>query len=326
MCITFQLYIQTSADVPRTAVTHLPRSRPRSAAARRLVMMPRRKKSRSQLRLLPPRRLGRAKPRSKPTTKKMLRPSKLPRERDEPRRSSRSRRLMRKLPSKLRLQRRRAGPRKPNPSLKPTMSPPLSSPRREAVPRKPRLSPSPTRQRLMSQSQSLSLSLSLLPRRAAERRRLLPTVMIIRLRLPRPLLQSGADPRRGKHEFRPSGEHAFLTAAVPELEPQYGHVWDMKGNHLTVCICHYQLLLSTSSHARILRRRTGCHVISASLCFLRRHVFGFTTRASVLPRVFMGCPRVIAVSWTDDLVCRHTTLSSTFCCSRADSALSFHSQ
>lgn len=213
MCITFQLYIQTSADVPRTAVIHLPRSRPRSAAARRLVMMPRRKKSRSQLRLLPLRRLGRAKPRSKPTTKKMLRPSKLPRERDEPRRSSRSRRLMRKLPSKLRLQRRRAGPRRPNPSLKPTKSPPLSSPRREAVPRKPRLSPSPTRQRLVcqsqSQSQSQSLSLSLLPRRAAERRRLLPTVMIIRLRLPRPLLQSGADPRRGKHEFRPSGEHAI---------------------------------------------------------------------------------------------------------------------
>lgn len=208
MCIAFNLYMQTSADVPRTAVTHLPRSRPRSVAARRLVMM-RRKRSRSRLRLLPLRRLGRAKPRSKPTTKKMLRPSKPPRERDEPRRSSRSRsrRLMRKLPSKLRLPRRRAGPRRPNRSLKPKMRPPLSSPRREAVPRKPRSSPRSTRKRLMSQSQSPSPSP--LPRRAAERRRLLPTVMTIRPRLPRPLLQSGADPRRGKHELCPSGEHTF---------------------------------------------------------------------------------------------------------------------
>lgn len=205
MCIAFHLCMQTSADIPRTAVTHLPRSRPRSVAARRLVTMRRRKRSRSQLRLLPLRRPGRAKPRSLPTTKKMLRPSKLPRERDEPRRPSRSRRLMRKLPSKLRLLRKRAGPRRPNPSLKPMMSPLLSSPRREAVRRKPRSSPRPMRERLMSQSQSPSP----LPRRAAERRRLLPTVMIIRPRLPRPLLQSGADPRRGKHEFCPSYEHTF---------------------------------------------------------------------------------------------------------------------
>lgn len=177
-------------------VIHLPRSRPRSVVARRLVTMRRTKRTRSRLRLLPLRRPGRAKPRSQPTTTKMFRPSKLPRQRDEPRRPSQSRRLM-KLPPKLRRPRRRAAPRRSNLSLKLTMNLPLSSPRRKAVLKRPRLSLRLTRKR--PRSLSPSPSLSPLPRKAAERRRLLPTVMTIRPRPPRPLLQSEVVPRRGKH-------------------------------------------------------------------------------------------------------------------------------
>lgn len=188
----------SNANMPRMVEIHLPRSRPRSVVARRLVTMRRTKRTRRLLRLLPLRRPGRAKPRSQPTTTKMFRPSKLPRQRDEPRRPSQSRRLM-KLPSKLRRPRRRAAPRRSNLSLKLTMSLPLSSPRRRPVLKRPRLSLRLTRKRPRSLSPSPSPSLSPLPRKAAERRRLLPTVMTSRPRPPRPLLQSEVVPRRGKH-------------------------------------------------------------------------------------------------------------------------------
>ena len=210
----------TSADVPRTVVTPPPRSQPRSVAARRLVRMRRRKKSRSRLRPLLLRRPGRAKLRSRPTTTKMLRLSKLPKERDEARRPSQSRRLMRKPSSKPRLPRRSAGPRRPKQSLKSMMSAPSSSPRREAVLRRPRLSPRPTRKlpRIPSPSPSPSPSSSPWPRRAAERRRLLPTAMTIRPRLPRSLLPSGAVPRRGEHESCLSCENTILTTAAPKFD------------------------------------------------------------------------------------------------------------
>lgn len=204
-------------------VIHLPRSRPRSVAARRLVTMRRTKRTRSRLRLLPLRRPGRAKPRSQPTMTKMLRPSKLPRQRDEPRRPSQSRRLMKKLPPKLRRPRRRAAPRRSNLSLRLTMSLPLSSPRRKAALKRPRLSLRLTRKR--PRSLSLSPSLSPLPRRAAGRRRLLPTVMPIRPRPPRPLLQSEVVPRRGKHESFPSCEHTTNKEQCLNRTglPQYAH-------------------------------------------------------------------------------------------------------
>lgn len=187
--LPFHLFVRSSADVPRMVMTLLPRSRQRSVAGRRLA----RRKSRSRLRLLRLRRPGRARPRSKPTTPKMLRPSKLPRQRDEPKRPRQSLKLTRKTPPKLRLPRRRDGPRRPSLSLRSMRSPPRSSPKREAVLRRSRPNPRLMKKLLRSRSRNP------LPRRAAARRRLpLPTAMTIRLKLPRPLLQNEADPRRGK--------------------------------------------------------------------------------------------------------------------------------